>query len=224
MKKSVAVLGLGRFGLALVEELSKMDIEIIAIDLDGENVIKAGEFVDNAFICDSTNASALKELGINKVDHAVVSFGANFQSSLITTITLKEMNIPKITVRIDEDKYERVMRLIGATDIIIPQQMAGVRLANRIASDTFADYYNLSKDYVIVDIKVGNLVEPKTLKEIDSRNRFGVNVVLIKRDNRVFPPTGDDSVLPDDDIYIFGKKDKVTKFEDFINRPRKTND
>lgn len=218
MKKSVAVLGLGQFGLALVEELSKMDVEIIAVDLDGENVAKAGEFVNSAFICDSTNASALKELGINNVDHAVVSFGTNFQASLITTITLKEMNIPKITVRIDEDKYERVMRLIGATDIIIPQQMAGVRLANKIASDTFADYYNLSKDYVIVDIKVNENAEPRTLKEIDSRNRFGVNLVLINRDNRVFPPTGNDSVLPNDDIYIFGKKEKVTKFEDFINK------
>ncbi|HPV55279.1 MAG TPA: NAD-binding protein, partial [Bacilli bacterium] len=110
MKKTIAVLGLGRFGLGLVEELNKLNVDIIAIDINGASVQKAGEFVENAFICDSTNEDALREIGIENVDHAVVAFGSNFQASLITVITLKEMGVEKITVRIDDEKYASVMQ------------------------------------------------------------------------------------------------------------------
>ncbi|HHU20928.1 MAG TPA: TrkA family potassium uptake protein [Acholeplasma sp.] len=217
MKKTIAVLGLGRFGLGLVQELNKLNVDIIAIDINGANVQKAGEFVENAFICDSTDEDALREIGIENVDHAVVAFGSNFQASLITVITLKEMGVEKITVRIDDEKYASVMQRIGATDIIVPQKIAGIQLANKLVSDSFTNYFNLSEDYVVVQLSVNMTIQPINLKTLNSRNVFGINLLLIKRENKYFSPTGDDSILPGDEIFVLGTKKNIHKFDEYIN-------
>lgn len=217
MKKTIAVLGLGRFGLGLVQELNKLNVDIIAIDINGANVQKAGEFVENAFICDSTDEDALREIGIENVDHAVVAFGSNFQASLITVITLKEMGVEKITVRIDDEKYASVMQRIGATDIIVPQKIAGIQLANKLVSDSFTNYFNLSENYVVVQLSVNMTIQPINLKTLNSRNVFGINLLLIKRENKYFSPTGDDSILPGDEIFVLGTKKNIHKFDEYIN-------
>lgn len=217
MKKTIAVLGLGRLGLGLVQELNKLNVDIIAIDINGANVQKAGEFVENAFICDSTDEDALREIGIENVDHAVVAFGSNFQASLITVITLKEMGVEKITVRIDDEKYASVMQRIGATDIIVPQKIAGIQLANKLVSDSFTNYFNLSENYVVVQLSVNMTIQPINLKTLNSRNVFGINLLLIKRENKYFSPTGDDSILPGDEIFVLGTKKNIHKFDEYIN-------
>ena len=102
MKKTFAVLGIGRFGLKLVEELSHHNVNVVALDAKEENVIKASEFTTTAFICDITSEAALKEVGVQNVDHAIVAIGSNLQVTILSTIILKELNIPKITVRVDD--------------------------------------------------------------------------------------------------------------------------
>lgn len=221
MKKSFAVLGLGRFGLKLVEELSHHNVEVIAVDTNEENVIKASEFISNAVICDITNEAALKELGIKNVDHAVVAIGSNLQSTIIATIILKEFNIPKITVRVDDDYYIPVLQKLGATDIVSPQKLAGVRLANKIVSDSFIDYYNLGSDFCIVEISVSNNINPLNIQELNPRNRFDVNLLLIQRGKHIFSPKGTDNINPGDLIFIFGSKIKISEFDNYINNPSK---
>lgn len=217
MKKSFAILGLGRFGLKLVEELSHHNVDIVAIDNSEENVIKASEFVGNAFICDITNESALKELGINNVDHAIIAIGSNLQATILSTIILKEMGINKITVRVDDDYYIPVIKKLGATDIISPQKIAGIRLANKVISDTFIDYFNLSSDFCIVEISVREDIVPLNIQEINPRNRFDINLLLIQRGKIVFSPKGTDNIMPNDLIYVFGTKEKISNFDHFVN-------
>jgi trk system potassium uptake protein TrkA len=222
MKKSFAILGLGRFGLNLVEELSHHNVDIIAVDTSEENVNKASEFISNAAICDITNETALKELGINNVDHAVIAIGSNLQSTIIATIILKEFGIPKITVRVDDDYYFPVMKKLGATDIVSPQKLAGIRLANKIVSDTFIDYYNLSSEFCIVEISVADDIRPLNIQELNPRNRFDVNLLLIQRGKSVFSPKAPDSIEPEDQIFVFGTKQKISAFDTYINSQKKT--
>jgi trk system potassium uptake protein TrkA len=217
MKKVFAVLGLGRFGLKLVEELSHHNVDVIALDINEENVNKASEFINNAFVCDITNEAALKELGINNVDHAVVSIGSNLQSTIISTIILKEFGIKKITVRVDDDYYIPVVKKLGATDIVSPQKLAGVRLANKIVSDTFIDYYNLSNEFCIVEISVDDHITPLNIQELNPRNRFEVNLLLIQRDKKVFSPKGTDNILPNDVLFVFGTRQKISIFDHYVN-------
>jgi trk system potassium uptake protein TrkA len=217
MKKSFAVLGLGRFGLKLIEELSHHNADIIAIDTSEENVAKASEFVSNAFVCDATNENALKELGVGNVDHAIIAFGSNLQATILSTIILKEMGINKITVRVDDDYYVKVIKKLGATDVISPQRIAGIRLANKIISDTFIDYFNISSDFCIVEISVNENVMPLNISDINPRNNFEVNLLLIQRGDNIFSPKGTDDIMPKDMLYIFGTRQKISKFDHFIN-------
>ena len=221
MKKTFAILGLGRFGLKLVEELSHQNVDVVGVDMVEANVIKAGEFINSAFVCDITNEAALKEIGINNVDHAIVALGANLQATILSTIILKEFGIPKITVRVDDDYYIPVIKKLGATDIVSPQKLAGVRLANKIVSDTFIDYYNIGADFCIVEIKVGSEVVPITIQELNPRNNYDVNLLLIHRDKHTFPPKGTDQILPNDTIFVFGNKEKVMRFDHIINSNNK---
>lgn len=221
MKKSIAVIGLGRFGLSLIEELSKHDVDIMALDNSEENVAKAADLVSNAFICDATNESSMNEIGIKNVDHAVIAFGSNIQATILTLIILKEMNIEKITVRVDNEYYVKVIKKLGATEVILPQKIAGIRLANKIISDTFIDYYNLSSEYVIVEISVGPNVSPLNIQEINPRNKFDVNLLLIQREDKVFSPKGTDDILPNDFIFVFGHVTKISIFDRFINQVTK---
>ncbi len=217
MRKTFAILGLGRFGLKLVEELNRHDVDIIALDKDENNVAKAAEIISNAFICDITDEAALRELGVNNVDHAVVALGSKLQDTIMSTIILKEFGIKKITVRVDDDYYINVMKRIGATDIVSPQKLAGVRLANKIVSDTFIDYFNLSSNYCIVELIVTENNEPITIQELNPRNNYDVNLLLIHRGDDIFPPKANDSLLPNDTIFVFGDKDKIAAFNIVIN-------
>ncbi|NLI94835.1 MAG: TrkA family potassium uptake protein [Erysipelotrichaceae bacterium] len=217
MKKSFAVLGLGRFGTELAKELTALGAEVISIDTDEENVHKVADYVDNCYICDMTNEVGLRELGVQNVEHAIVAIGSNLQSSIISTIILKEFNIPKITVRVDDDYFVPVLKKLGATDVVSPQKLAGINLANKIVSDTFLDYYNLAEDYVIVKMLVNEQFIPQSLIDMKIRNRFDINLLLIERNSSLFLPKGTDEIQPNDILFVFGEKKKVSKFDEFIN-------
>jgi trk system potassium uptake protein TrkA len=217
MKKSFAVLGLGKFGLKLVEELSKFNEDVIAVDANEDNVSKAAEFVNNAFICDITNEASLRELGISNVDHAVVAIGNNLQATILTTIILKEMGISKITVRVDDEYYIPVVKKLGATDIVTPQNIAGIRLANKLISDTFIDFFNISENFCIIEISINSEVQPINIAELNPRNKFDVNILIINRNNHIFSPKGTDNLMPHDLVYIFGTKENILKFDNYIN-------
>lgn len=220
MKKSYAIIGLGRFGLAMVEELSKINADVIAIDISEESVTKAAEYINHAFICDSTNEAALHEIGIQNVDHAIIAFGSNLQATILSTVLLKEMNIPKITVRVDNDYYVPIIKKLGATDIISPQKLAGVRLANKVVSDTFIDYFNLSEDYCIVEALVVDDFKSISIQDLNPRNTFDVNIVLITRGNSTFQPKGNDEILPKDRLFIFGHRHDLAKFNNYLSQHR----
>jgi trk system potassium uptake protein TrkA len=217
MKKSFAILGLGRFGLQLVEELSHSKADVIALDSNEENVTRAGEMIDNAFVCDITNEAALKELGVNNVDHAIIAIGSNLHASILTTVILKEFGIKKITVRVDDEYYVNVLKKLGATDVVSPQKLAGIRVANKVISDTFTDYYEISSDYCIVEITIKKDIKEMSINDLNPRNEFDVNLLLIKRNNTVISPKADDIIKPDDNIIVFGTRAKISAFDMFIN-------
>ena len=211
-KKSVAVIGLGQFGRSIVEELVNNGMDVIAIDNDEESVRKVAPLLPTAFIADSTNEEALKELGIKGVDVAIVAFGSNQEASVLTTIILKELGVKRIVVRVDNDYYSRIMLKLGASEIIAPQKMAGESLANRIFNDDYKDFYKLDDKYSIVSIKVDENYPGATLIALNTNFKYGVSIVLIVRKGHSFVPTGRDSILAGDDIFCVGTTKDIERF------------
>ena len=215
--KSFAVIGLGQFGRSVVKELADNGMDVIAIDKDEETAKAVAADLSTTFIADSTDERALKELGIGEVDAAIVAFGDNQEASVLTTVILRELGVKNIIVRVDDDYYVPIMKKLGATEVITPQKAAGSALANRIGNEDFQEYYKLDNRYSVVSIIINPGFFPQTLKEMNPKNVYGVNVVLIRRGNKSFVPGGNDSLLPDDIVYVVGTTKEIYAFREAIN-------
>lgn len=216
MKKTYVVIGLGRFGLALIDELSKYSDNVIAIDIQPEAVQTASRIIEQAYIADSTSEKALKSLGVQNADHVVISFGSNFEATIMTFATLKDMGLQNITVRCDRDHYIPILQKLGVKDIISPTGIAGTRLASRIVSPDFVDYFQLANDYVVVDLTVPESFQTKTVLDMDTRNQFGVNLLLIKRNKTSIAPRATDEIRPGDELFVFGTHRKIVKLAEYL--------
>ena len=215
--KSFAVIGLGQFGRSVVKELADNGMDVIAIDNNEEVAKEVAADLPTTFIADSTDEKALKELGIGEVDAAIVAYGDNKQASVLTTVILRELGVKNIIVRVDDDYYVPIMKKLGATEVITPQKAAGSALANRIGNEDFQEYYKLDNRYSVVSIIINPGFFPVTLKDMNPKNVYGVNVVLIRRSNKSFVPGGNDSLLPDDIVYVVGTTKEIYAFREAIN-------
>ncbi|OQC10621.1 MAG: Ktr system potassium uptake protein A [Tenericutes bacterium ADurb.Bin087] len=219
--KSIAIVGLSRFGLSLVEAFSKLNVELVAIDMDEDQVRKAGEFIQNVFIADSTSIDSLRAAGIANVDHAIVAIGQNerinLTTSIISVIKLKELGVKEITARADEEDYAEVLTLVGATNIVMPLDIAAERIASKIAAGNVLDYFNVRKDYDVYEVKISDDFEPLPITHLDSRTRYKINILLIERNRVLHVPTKDTILEPGDEIFIFGKKQDIPRVLSIFN-------
>ncbi len=220
MKKTIAVIGLGRFGVNLVQDLSKLDIEVIAIDSSKEKVLLASDYTRHAFICDATNAASLKDVGVKDADHVIIAFGQNDAKTIIatvqTTIIVKKMGIKKITVRLDSDEYAETLLEIGATSIIYPSKIASERCATKYAMDSISDYFNVSGNYHVFEVHIPESFDNINLIELNTPKNFGLNILMIKRDGKTFLPTSQTMLFPNDYVFMFGEKGAIEKFSEYI--------
>ena len=220
-KKSFAVIGLGQFGKAVVDELLENGMDVIAIDTSEEAISKVSKYLPTAFVADSTDEQALKELGIKDVDAAIVAYGGNKEASVLTTVILRELGVEQIIVRVDDDYYVPIMKKLGATDVITPQKAAGAALANRLGNEDYKDFYRLDAKYSVISIVINPGFIPVTLKELNSKETYGVSIVLVIRNNKSFVPGGNDSLLPDDTIFVVGTTKEIKSFREEINGHKK---
>ncbi|MBO7573787.1 MAG: TrkA family potassium uptake protein [Bacilli bacterium] len=216
-KKSFAVIGLGQFGISIVEELVGNDMDVIAIDSDEEAVKKISNLLPTVAVANSTDEEALKDLGIKDVDAAIVAYGSHIEASILTTVILKELGVKTIIVRVDDAYYMPIMKKLGATEVIMPQKAAGIALANRLGNEDYKDFYKLDDKYSVVSIVINYAYVPEQLKDLSLKDKYGVNIVLIMRNGRSFVPGGQDSLLPDDTIFVVGGTKEIRNFREAIN-------
>ncbi len=211
-KKTFAVIGLGRFGTAVVDELIKSGYDVLVIDRDEQRIAKASKTATHAVVLDTSDESALKEIGIQSIDHVVVAIGKDIEDSILTTLMLKELGVKKITVKVQNDYHEKVVKRIGADEIIQPERLAGRRLAHRITSDTILEYYDLSEQHSFIVIAAPDKIIGTTVINLDLRSKHKINIVAIKRDEDVIIPAPEDSFAQGDRLLLVGKNNDLQKF------------
>lgn len=216
-KKTFIIIGLGRFGAGIAKMLAKMNCDVLAVDINEDSVAEVAPFVPHCVVADATKASTLKELGASQIDHAVVAIGNNLQASILTVLNLKNLGVPKITVRADEVGHKEVYRMLGATDVIIPEEASAISLANQIVSDSILDYYQLSDDYSMTKISVGDTFEPKSIIDMNVRILFDVNIVGIIKNDKFAIPKATDKIAPGDVLVVVGTKANYQRFDDYLN-------
>lgn len=217
IKKSYIVIGLGRFGSNIVKVLSQKSLDVLAIDINVDSVAAVANYTNHCVVADSTKFSVLKELGAAQIDHAVVAIGNNLQASILTVLNLKKLGVRRITVRADEEGHKDIFSMLGATEVIIPEEASAISLANQILSDSILDYYPLSSDYSMVKISVGENFEPKSIIDLNVRVLFDVNIVGLLKDGVFAIPKPNDLIEPGDVLVVVGTQDNYKRFDLFIN-------
>ena len=151
--KQFAIIGLGDFGLNLVETISKGEAQIIAVDIDKAKVANVKDVVTHALQLDSTNESALMTAGIPDVDAAVICMGKDIQDNILTKAILKRMGVPEIISRAASSIHEQILKEVGATRVINPEKDAGIRLGRQLLFSKLEDSVDLSQGYVLADVR-----------------------------------------------------------------------
>jgi len=177
----VAVIGLGRFGMTVARGLSKLGAQVIAVDRSMQLVNEIKDEVDVAVRLDSTDQEALIAQEINKVDVCVISIGENFEASLLTTVMVLKLGVPRVICRAQSQFHAEIFRQIGAHEVIQPEMSAGGQLARRLANPRLHDVIPLGEEYSLVEIRAPQSWWGKALKDLGLRTKYDVNLVAIKR-------------------------------------------
>ncbi|KPL61631.1 potassium channel family protein [Rossellomorea vietnamensis] len=214
MKKEFVVIGLGRFGGSIVRSLTDQGMEVMAIDNDEDKVNEFSSIASHAVVADSTDESVLKSLGIRNFDHVIVAIGDDIQSSVLTTLMLKEIGVKKITVKAQNDYHEKVLRKIGANQVVHPERDMGRRIAHNIISNNVLDYLELSDEHSIVEIVANEHLSGNSLIDLDIRAQFGINIVAIKREKDIIvSPQADEQIRVGDILIVIGADTDINRFE-----------
>ena len=213
MKKEFVVIGLGRFGGSIVRELISQGAQVMAIDTSSERVDEYAPIATQAVVADSTDENVLKSLGIRNFEHVIIAIGENIQSSILTTLILKDMGVEKITVKAQNDYHEKVLRKIGADFIVHPERDMGIRIANNMLSNTVLDYLELSDEHSIMEIKANDKIAGYSIIDLDIRAQYGITIVGIKRGNDIIvSPQADEKILLGDVMLVIGADVDINRF------------
>ncbi len=195
MKKQFVVLGLGSFGASVAVTLQKLGCDVVAVDQDMELVTEIAEKVTYAMQADIENPRLLESLGSKNFDGMVVGSSENLEGSILATLAAREMGIPYILCKAHDERHARVLRKIGADAVVFPEEEMGRKIAKNLVSANLADWIELSPDYSIVETAIPKRWIGKTLKELDVRRTYEVNVVGLKEEEE-----GRVEITPDPDM------------------------
>ena len=222
-----AVFGLGMFGSEVCKELAARGGKVIAIDKKPDLIEKVKDIATQALLIDCTDEEALKNLALENIDVALVAIGVNIEASILTTALLKKLGVPYIVARAVSDTHERVLKQVGATEVVNIEVEEGRRLANRFISPDIIDRIPIAKNQTLVEIIVPKSFLNKTVASLDFRKKYNLNVISIRRprieiddmgnpvrDEVVLPPKPEEVIEPNDILVMVGTEEAIDAFKE----------
>jgi trk system potassium uptake protein TrkA len=208
--KQVAVIGLGRFGSSVARTLAESGCEVLAVDADEARVKAIADEVTDAVRANALEEEALRSLGLRNFEVVVVAIGHEVEASILVTVLLKEMGIPKIVAKAQDELHGRVLQKVGADMVVFPERDMGVRVAHTLISRNVIDEIQLSTDYSILEMVVPHRFLGRNLKELELRQRFGLTILAIRREDRIIVSPDAEQTLEEGDILVaLGQPDKL---------------
>lgn len=216
-KKQFVVIGIGRFGSSIAKTLYSLGNDVMVIDSDEEIIQEMADSVTHAVQADGTDEHSLRTLGITNFDVAVITIGSNVQASIMTALLVKELGVKTIIAKANTELHAKVLKKIGVDRVIFPERDMGIRVAHNLVSANILDYVELSDDYSIAEIVSPQDWQGKTMKELNLRSKYGINVMAVKRDNEInISPSADDHIEEGDVIVAIGGIEELNALENKI--------
>lgn len=211
--RQYAVIGLGKFGQSVALTLVGSGESVIGIDSNEIVLKELADKLSNAVQADATSAKTLKKLGVQDVDIAIVSVGDDFEASILITLVLREIGVKEIIVKANSEGQVEVLKKIGATRVIQPERDMGIRLAKSLVSPRIIDHIELSSDYSLLEMVPPKDFVGKSLKKLNVRAQYGINVIAIKhaKGEVDIAPQAEDVIQEGDLLVVVGKNQDIEK-------------
>ena len=213
--KQFVIIGLGSFGLNLAAILSQEGHEVLALDLDEKKIDTIKERVTLAVVADAADKNILAKFVSKEADAVIVGMD-NMEASVLATLYLRDLGIKEIIVKAMSDDHAKVLKAVGATEIVYPEKDVAIRLADRLSTPNLIEHLPLTPEYSIVEITPPDTFLGKTLKELQLRKEFGIIVIAVKDvlSNRFqLIPDADFEVKPNSVLMVIGKKKDIDRLK-----------
>lgn len=185
MNKSFAVIGMGRFGRCVAMELYNNGSDVLVIDKDAERINRMAESVTYAISADVCDIDTLRNAGIHNMDVVVVAMADSLEPSIMTIMTAKELGVKHIIAKARDEITGNIFYKVGADEVVYPEKESGIRMSHRLLTDGFLEYFELSDKVNLVEMLPKKEWIGKSLKELNLRKLYNVNVIALKKNNEI---------------------------------------
>ncbi len=221
-KRSFAVIGLGRFGAATAETLASLGQEVIGIDSSADKVRQVSDIVSLAMELDATDEKALRGAGVQDVDVAVISIGANIEASLLIVMMVKELGVQTVIAKATTALHGRILERLGVSRVVFPEREMAHRVAHSLVVPNVLDYIELSTEYSIVEVPVPAVFVGRSLRDLELRSKYGLTLIAIKRrtpggtEQTNVAPAAEDVLRQDDVLALVGSHARFAELESLL--------
>lgn len=209
-----AVIGLGSFGLNIARTLYERGHEVLAIDKDKEKIELAKSFSSHAILMDSADKESLEAIGIKDMDTVVVSLGPEMEASILTVLHLHELGIKRIVAKALTEDHAKILEAVGATEVIYPEKDMAIRTALRLTNPNVLECLPLMSGISIQEIAPPEKFIGKSLRQLDLRNKYGVQVIAIRElipERTIYIPKADFVIKDSDVLIVMGEEGQLEK-------------
>lgn len=201
-KKTYAVFGLGRYGLAVAKELIENSMEVIAVDANAKIVNDVAAYLPVCKCADVTDPEVILQLGIGSIDVVIICMANNLEASVMAVTLCKEAGVKTVIAKCANEMHQKILLRVGADQVVFPENESGIHLAKNLLSSGFIDMISLSKDVSVFEIDVKDEWCGKNLIELNLRKKYDFNVVAIKKGDTVNVKINPEQTLDSDTTLI----------------------
>lgn len=212
------IVGLGKFGQALAEELARDGAELIVLDREEEKIRAIREYTENAYVVKNLEKNTMFETGIQNCDVAIVCIGNHLDTSILTTLNLVSMGIPKVISKASSAEHGQILEKLGA-EVVYPERDMALRLANRLETARVLDFIQLSEQINISKMLIPNKAIGKTVVDLNLRAKYGLNIIAIKNGASVIQNIDPGYTFKEQDIlFLCGSKQSILKLTEWASK------
>jgi len=214
MKKTYAVFGLGRYGIAVARELVSNGMEVIAVDADERIVNAAANELPICKCADVTDPDVIRQLGISNVDVVIIAMATNLEASVMAVTLCKEIGVKTVITKCANEMHQKILARVGADKVVFPENESGIRLAKNLLSSGFVDMVSLAKNVSMIELDAKPEWVGKNLIELNLRKKYSINVVAVRNGESVSVDIDPHAPLQaDDKLIVIANTQRLSKLK-----------
>ena len=214
LKKTYAVFGLGRYGIAVARELVSNGVEVIAVDSDEKIVNVAAMELPICKCADVTDPEVIRQLGISNVDVVIIAMANNLEASVMAVTLCKEIGVKTVIAKSANEMHQKILTRVGADKVVFPENESGIRLAKNLLSSGFVDMVSLAKNVSMIELDMKPDWVGKNLIELNLRKKYSINVVAVRKGDMVSVDIDPHEQLAEaDKLIVIANTEKLVKLK-----------